>query len=352
MNDVPILNIYYMLCYAWGRVQDRDPARLATIGNLSTVHDLLAKLLAGGTNQLLRRGIERGYMGRREDLAGIRGKVNVSDTAKRALRARGRAACDFEELSADFLPNRILLATLRLLLRPEIDLEEKNRSEVRSAHRRLQGVSAIRLNRQLFGQVSLGGNRRLYRFLLSICRLAYESVLVEEKTGSATFFDFRRDEATMWKLFEEFVTGFYQREQAAFRINPRGREIHWIDKWAADDSSWSSIPAMYADVILVSTGRRIILDTKYYKDALASGRRQAGGKLSSDNLYQLLAYLRNRQARFPHGPKHEGILLYPETSGPMRIDIRLENFRIQARTVNLDRPWSDIHQEMLESICA
>ena len=74
-----------------------------------------ARYFATGVNRLFRRGIDRGYVERREDLAGIRGKLAVSDTAKRALRARGRAACDFEELSADILPNRILRTSLRHL---------------------------------------------------------------------------------------------------------------------------------------------------------------------------------------------------------------------------------------------
>ena len=350
MNSVPILNIYFMLCYAWGRVQDRDPARLAAIGRLTTVHDLLAKVLASGTNQLLRRGIERGYVERREDLAGIRGKVAISETAMRALRARGRVACDFEELSADFLPNRILRSTLRLLLQADIELATENRSEVRSAYMRLNGISPIRLDRHLFGQVSPGSNRRLYGFLLSICRLVYDSAVTTEESGDASFYDFRRDQTTMWKLFEEFVTGFYQREQSAFRVNSGGRGIRWAGAWANDDTSWSFIPKMFADVILESNSRRIILDTKFYKDALAGGRNQ--GKLNSGNLYQLLAYLRNRQRRSPHGPRHEGILLYPETSGPMRIDVRLESYRIQAQTVNLNRPWPDIHRELLSTICA
>ena len=233
MNSVPILNIYFMLCYAWGRAQDRDPVRLATIGKLTTVHDLLAKVLASGTNQLLRRGIERGYVERREDLAGIRGKVAISETAMRTLRARGRAACDFEELSADFLPNRILRSTLRLLLQPRFKLEPNNRNEVRSADLRLDGITPIRLDRNAFGQVSLGGNRRLYRFLLSICRLAYDSAVVGEDSGDASFYDFRRDQTTMWRLFEEFVTGFYQREQSHVSIEsrrpryPLGRSVGW-----------------------------------------------------------------------------------------------------------------------------
>ncbi|MCY3659657.1 MAG: hypothetical protein OXG36_11655 [Caldilineaceae bacterium] len=350
MKDIPILNVYFLLCYAWGRVQERNTSRLATLGSLTTGQDLLGKVLAGGVNHLFRRGIDRGYVERREDLTGIRGKLAVSETAKRALRARSQAACDFEELSVDVLPNRILRTMLHGLLNRRIGLDHTVRSEVRSAYRRLDGVSHTRLKRNTFSQVQLGGNRRLYQFLLSVCRLLYESTIVEENTGRTTFRDFRRDDATMWALFEEFVTGFYKREQRDYSVNPGGRRINWTDADAKTDADRSRIPVMEADVILESLGRRIILDTKYYKDALVRRRGSGTGKLHSDNLYQLLAYLRNRQGTSPGGPVYEGILLYPEVREPLRVDIRLEGFRIQARTVNLDRDWRHIHREMLEAI--
>ncbi len=350
MKDIPILNIYYLLCYAWGWVQERDTSRLVTLGSLATVQDLLGKVLAGGVNHLFRRGIDRGYVERREDLAGIRGKLAVSETAKRALRVQGRAACDFEELSVDVLPNRILRTALHGLLDRRIRLNCEVRSEVRSAYRRLDGVSRTRLKRNTFSQVQLGGNRRLYQFLLSVCRLLYESAIVDESTGRTAFRDFRRDEATMWALFEEFVTGFYKREQRVYSVNRDGRRINWADADAETDADWSRIPVMEADVILESPGRRIVLDTKYYREALARGRGSGTGKLHSGNLYQLLAYVRNRQETSPRGPVHEGILLYPEVREPLRADIRLEGFRIQARTVNLDRDWRHIHREMLEAI--
>ena len=353
MKNIPILNVYYLLCYAWGRVQERDTARLATLGGLSTVQDLLGKVLAGGVNHLFRRGIDRGYVQRREDLAGIRGKLAVSETAKRALRARARAACDFEELSVDILPNRILRSSLHGLLGRRVTLDHHVRADVRSAYRRLDGISRTRLKRNTFGQLQLGGNRRLYHFLLSVCRLLYESSLVDETTGRTTFRDFRRDEATMWTLFEEFVTGFYQREQRMYRVNPGGRRVRWADPGWKTDADRDRIPVMDADVILESPQRRIILDTKYYKDALARGRGTGTGKLHSANLYQLLAYVRNRQATRPDGPTHEGILLYPQVGDqPLRADIRLEGFRIQARTVNLDQDWRLIHEEMLGAVGA
>ena len=50
------------------------------------------------------------------------------------------------------------------------------------------------------------------------------------------------------------------------------------------------------------------------------------------------------------GARHEGILLYPQAGEPLRADIRLEGFRIQARTVDLGREWQLIHGEMLEVI--
>ena len=350
MNDIPILNVYYLLCYAWRRVQERDTKRLATIRGLPTVQDLLGKLLAGGVNHVFRRGINRGYVERREDLAGIRGKLAASETAKRALRAKSRVACDFEELSVDILPNRILRTSLYGLLGRRVILDNRVGSEVHSAYRRLDGVSSTHLRRNTFNQIQLGGNRRLYQFLLSVCRLLYENSIVDENTGRTSFRDFRRDKATMWALFEEFVTGFYQREQEEFRVNPDGRGIQWAEKGWATDEDMMRIPVMQADLILESPKRRIIMDTKYYKDALARGRGFGTGKLYSGNLYQLLAYLRNREATQRDGPRHEGILLYPQVGEPLRADIQLEGFRIQALTVNLNREWRDIHKEMRDAI--
>ena len=215
---------------------------------------------------------------------------------------------------------------------------------------RLERVSDIRLGRNLFSQIRVGGNRRLYRFLLSVCRLLYECMAVCERTGDVTFRDFRRDEATMWRLFEEFVTAFYEREQYAYRVNSGGRYVPWANRWARDELSEARIPSMHADVILESPDRRIIMDTKFYRNALAGRFESNVGKLGSANLYQLLAYLRNRQAILPEGPKHEGILLYPETDNFLRADVGLEGFRIQARTVNLNQDWRKIHDELLDTI--
>ena len=75
-----------------------------------------------------------------------------------------------------------------------------------------------------------------------------------------------------------------------------------------------------------------------------------GGKLHSHNLYQLLAYLRNREATSLPGAKHEGILLYPTVDAPVAVDVSLEGFSIRARSIDLAQGWRGIHQDLLKLI--
>ncbi len=342
-RKIPIANIYYLLCYAWSHVEERDIVRVEEIEGLKRIHDLLARVLAKGTFRLIRRGINRDYQEVHEDLAGIRGKFMVGKTVKRALRARGQAACEFEELSHDVLHNRILRSTLRSLQRLP-DLHKDVRTEIRNAYEKLQGIREVRLSRQLFQQVQLDRNRRIYRFLLSVCRLVHEQLLVDEKVGEARFNDFTEEKLA--KLFESFVIEFYRREQHDYRVNHSGRVIKWDDNGTREDQHLM-IPKMEADVILEGSKRRIILDTKFYQEALGG---RVGGKLRSNHLYQLLAYLRNREVTVKSGPRHEGILLYPVVNAQLTIDVCLEGFDIRARGIDLAQEWLNIHTNMVKVI--
>ena len=341
MNDrrIPIANIYYLLCYAWDHVEERHVVKVGALDTLDSVHSLLGKVLAAGTSHLLRMGLDQAYREVREDLAGVRGKVVVGETVKRVLRARGRVACDFGELSRDVLHNRILRATLGSLLRIP-DLQATVRASVRQAYVRLEGVSLLPLHRRLFRQVQLDGNRRYYRFLLSVCRLIHEQLLVDERSGAARFAAF--SEERMDRLYENFIISFYKREQSRYEVNQGGRSIRWVDEDTPAHQR-GRIPRMEADVILEAPDRRIIMDAKFYS-------KELGGTLPSDNLYQLLAYLRNREVTAAPGPRHEGMLLYPTVGAPVDADIRLEGFRIQARSIDLAQDWRDIHDDMLALI--
>ena len=245
------------------------------------------------------------------------------------------------------LHNCILRSTLAALLKlPDLD-PDRVRPEIRTAYRKLEGISPVRLERRLFRRVQLDRNRHLYRFLMSICELVHDCLIVEERSGSARFLDLRKDEYRMSALFEDFAIEFYRRGQDEYRVNRRGRGIRWDDEGTREDQR-PMILRMAADAILESEHRRIVLDAKYYRQALSDHRGVR--KLRSEHLYQLLAYLRNREATTEPEPRHEGILLYPVVDEPLKVDVRLEGFSIRARGIDLGRDWRRIHADMLALI--
>lgn len=343
---IPIANVYYLLCYAWQHMHDSGVVDVAELDSFDEVYDLLGKVLAEGTFHLVRQGLDRGYVEYEEDLSSVRGKIDLGGTLKRALRSRGRVACRYGELSYDVPHNRILRAALRELLR--IDrLAPEVRVEVGLAYRKLADVPSVPLESRLFRQLQLDRNRRLYRFLMSVCWLVWESVLVDPQTGSTSFRDFREDDALMWKLFEDFVTEFYRREQSHYSVKGQ-KKIDWHEAWAPVADHLTHLPTMWADVVMEADNRRIILDAKFHEKSLDGPFGAL--KLKSANLYQLLSYLRNRQAALPDGPRYEGVLLYPVIEEPLSVEVHLEGFRVRARGIDLAQDWRLIHRDMLEVV--
>lgn len=340
---IPIRNVYYLLCYAWNHLEESDLVDRQALEQLDRVEDLLGKVLAEGVFRLLKRGLDRGYRETTEELAGVRGKIEVGAMATSAVRARGRVICTYEIFTQDILHNQIIRSTLRALLNAP-SLNRAVRNDVALAYQRMDGVRTVRLTRQLFSRVQLSRSQRHYKFLLQICHLAHDLLLVDDRSGGFDFHDFRRDQRQMWRLFEDFVREFYRVEQSELRVLLE-RKIPWGNIEGRTPADTEFIPGMYSDVLLEGSGRRIILDTKFYQKPLDS--RYGAERLRSGNLYQLLSYLTSRQLKLPDGPRHEGILLYAAVAESFSINLKINGFKIQAATVDLARPFRDIREQML-----
>ena len=64
---IPIQNIYYMLLYAWNRLPEGSNIDVSGVPS-PDLPNLLAKVLLEGTRDVLRRGLDRGYIEKAEDL--------------------------------------------------------------------------------------------------------------------------------------------------------------------------------------------------------------------------------------------------------------------------------------------
>ena len=92
MNSaIPVQNVYYLLCYAWDRLTEKGYAAVSAAG-VTDLADLFARVLITGVNRLRRRGLERGYQEQEAELAGIRGRIEMFETASRFLDRHGRAS--------------------------------------------------------------------------------------------------------------------------------------------------------------------------------------------------------------------------------------------------------------------
>ncbi len=328
---IPIRNIYYLFLYAWNRFEEGKALAMGAECS-PDLPNLLARVLLSGTRSLVRRGLDRGYHPFEEDLATIRGKIELEGTV--ALRARHvpRVSCSFDELSHDVLPNQIIKATLARLGRSQ-NIDVGLGQQLRQLTRSLSDISDIRLTAGAFARVRLHRNNAYYDLLLRVCRLAFDLMLPDVNGSGFAFTDVLRDERKMAAVFEEFVRNFYRTEQRQFRVKPLQLQ------WAATPIGFTQfrLPTMRTDIYLESDTRRIIIDTKYYANALQ--HYQGSESFRSDNLYQLFAYLRNDALSLAHAISAEGMLLYPTTAYPLDEQFVIDDHPVRIATVDLSEPW-------------
>jgi 5-methylcytosine-specific restriction enzyme subunit McrC len=336
-TSIPISNIYYLLCYAWNRLEQ---GKIVDVSQTPTTElsDLFALVLCDGIRHLARRGLEQGYDPREEELSGIRGRLDIANSLRRSLFLQGRAYCRYDELSVDTSANRILKATLVALLAVQ-ELDRGLRKKVFAIVRSLQGIQDVKLSHSVFRSVRVNSNNLFYRFLLSVCRLIFESLLVDESTGTTKFRDFTRDEDKMAALFQSFLFNFISRECTQWTV--RSENIGWR-ALSATDPDLKLLPRMQTDISAVRPGEYRIIDAKFYRRTLSS--YFDAEKVHSGNLYQMSSYLMNAKAI--GDTQAEGMLVYPRVDRELREHYEILGRKGSLCTINLDAPWQSIDQEI------
>lgn len=340
-SPIPIANLYYMLCYAWDLAQVRGVARVRP-GARFEYPELLATILLDAARAIARQGWATGYVERSQTLRAPRGRLELAPTVGRALRASAQVQCAVDELTVDILPNQLIKAAARALLRQRIPSAQLVR-ELELLGRQLRGVSEVRLDLALFPSAAqVTSSRLLYRLALSACELVARGALAEPDAGGMTFGGLLRDERLMARIFERFVRFFLASEQRRFDV--KSERIRW-DAHPIDDASRRHLPTMKTDVSLRSPTHTIILDTKYYAEALTT--HYAARRVRSEHLYQLYAYLKNLEPRGGPDRHARGVLLYPCVGESLRLGYELPGHAVEIRTLDLAAPWPQVHAALL-----
>ena len=335
---IRVRNLFHMLAYAFSALTEQGYRSVAT-EDFDNAAELCAAILERGVSLQLKRGLGQEYVNRTETRSSLRGTIKVTETVKSQAIWRRQLVCSYDEFSVDTTMNRIIKATVALLVRSDISRARKKSLKklmVYFANVRDIDLHTVDWNRRY------DRNNRTYRMLMAVCWLVVKGLLQTQSDGATRMMDFF-DEQRMCRLYEKFILEYYRRE------HPRLRASASFVEWALDDGMSDGLPAMRSDITLSARGRVLIIDAKYYAATMQTNFDKR--TVHSGNLYQIFAYVKNKQAvleRAGEGVEVSGMLLYAATDEEVQPDVtyRMSGNQIGVRTLDLDRPSEEIRAQL------
>lgn len=302
-----IKNIYYMLSYAFQVLKQTSYEEIAA-EDFSMVQDLFAAILAKGTARQVKQGLYREYAVQRENLQVLRGKLDRTETIRNRIQQKPKLACIYDELSENNPYNQILKTTMHYLVRDEgVDICRKaalNRVLVFFDRVALLEPSAISWERLQYQR-----SNRNYEMLLNICRFVLEGMLQTTEDGRYKMAAFSDEH--MARLYEKFIFEYY-RQHHAYLTEIKAAQVTWNltgGQKANEEKMLHFLPVMQTDITLRLGEKILIIDAKYYGQALQQHYDKS--TLHSQNIYQIFTYVKNQDKE--NTGKVSGLLLYAKT---------------------------------------
>ena len=327
-----------MLAYAFS-VLNKSEYRALAAEDFDNAAELCAAILERGVSLQLKRGLGQEYVNRTEALSSLRGKIEVTDSVKSQAIWRRQLVCSYDEFSVDTTMNRVIKATVALLVRSDITRARKK--SLKKLMVFFADVCDIDLH-TVDWNMRYDRNNRTYRMLMAVCWLVVKGLLQTQSDGTVRMMDFF-DEQRMSRLYEKFILEYYRREHPKLRAS-----APHID-WVLDDNFSHGLPKMRSDITLSACGRMLIIDAKYYTSTMQTYYEKK--TVRSANLYQIFAYVKNKQIAFERAEESvevSGMILYAATDEDIQPDAtyRMSGNRISATTLDLDRPFLEIRAQL------
>ncbi|MDR7161394.1 5-methylcytosine-specific restriction endonuclease system specificity protein McrC [Arthrobacter sp. BE255] len=341
-GSIIIRNVYVMMAYAFRAIRSDGNDRIAA-ERFDHLHDLLAEILVRGVGAQVKRGLHRDYLHRSDEIATVRGRIDVTRTIATRSTTRGRLVCEFDEYDPDTPHNRALKSVIVLLIR-QSDVAVARKDALRRLLPYLDAVTLVAPTSIRWDTLTYHRANATYRLLLGVCELIVRGLLPTQDSGASKLTSWVSDDA-MSTLYERFLREYYTVHHP--ELSPGAPTVDWD----LDEPSGQSLqlPLMRTDVTLRNRGRILIIDAKYYSHTMQTG---AWGKATvhSTNLYQVFSYVKNEDTR--RDGSVSGLLLYAHTDAVEQpdLDVVVQGNRIGARTLDLNRPWEYVSAQLEEIV--
>ena len=171
------------------------------VATIEGLFERIASILAHRVLDRARKGLFQAYVTEHDDLAFVRGRIDVHESLKRSLRGAAQLHCEFQNLTYDLEDNQIVLWTLYQMSRGGLRRPEV-RNAVRQAYRVLFGV--VQLTQKGPDDCIDRVYHRLnddYRLQHALCRLLLEHVGPDIAHGENLFIPFKLNMPNLFELF-------------------------------------------------------------------------------------------------------------------------------------------------------
>ena len=160
-KGIRIRNVYYMLAYAFQELNKNNYEDIAK-EDFEHIQDLFAEILYKGVSLQLKHGLYREYIEKMENQPLLKGKLDINGTIKIKLQRKQSISCEFDELSEDNTFNRILKATIEVLIR-EKSVRIKRKSALKSLMPFFSNVKSISPSTIQWSLLTYKRSNRKYR---------------------------------------------------------------------------------------------------------------------------------------------------------------------------------------------
>lgn len=332
---IPVKNIYYMLSYAFQILKEGGYADIAT-EKFENAAELFAAILAKGITIQIKRGLNKEYEDVCDTISAVRGKVDVTESVKERSVIKAQLVCYYDELSENSYFNRILKTTAELLLK--MDIPRQRKRELRSLMTYFTNVEILDFH-EINWRIRYNRNNSSYHLLLSVCNLVIKGLIHTQSDGSQRLMTFL-DEKNESKLYERFILEYYRKHYPELSAN--SEQIAWQLEGEGD----GMLPIMQTDVMLKKESAVLIIDAKYYTHNTQT--RYGSHTIHSANLYQIFAYVKNKEYELRDKMKVSGMLLYAKTEDFIQPNgsYIMSGNRIDVRTLDLNCDFSLISRQL------
>lgn len=330
-KGILIKNIYYMLTYAFQSLRQSNFDQVAA-EEFENIHDMFAAILGKGVASQLKQGLYREYILQEEELAVLRGKLNIPGTIKNKIQHRQKLSCGYDELSENNLFNQILKTTMLILVRQKT-VKQEHKAVLKKNLVFFDNVDEIEVGQIKWDRIRYQRNNQSYRMLMNVCYLVLAGLVLSTDTGAVKLATFLDDRA-MHSLYEKFILEYYRYHHPEYKANPD------TISWDIDDGVIEFLPTMVTDITLIYGEKTLIIDAKYYAHTMQS--QFDVQSIHSGNLYQIYAYVKNLDK--DKTGNVAGMLLYAKTQEQITPNNKysMGGNTIWVKTLDLNLPFTQI----------